>query len=48
MNVTVKETCKCGATFEYSGDPSCAHLALKAFQAAHMPCRTASAKEDTA
>jgi hypothetical protein len=41
MTVTVKETCRCGATFEYTGDASCAHLELKGFRAAHMPCRTA-------
>ena len=40
---TVKETCKCGATFNFQGPAVEVLLALSRFQAAHMPCRTAPA-----
>jgi hypothetical protein len=41
----VYETCKCGATFEFSGDATEVLLALARFQASHMPCRTAPADD---
>lgn len=42
----VHETCKCGASFEFSGDATEVLLALARFQAAHMVCRTTATEND--